>query len=141
MNLSLPKPDLFSFNECLWFLDRNYDECLHQIGLNTVTKAITINEQPVVFTLSESERDIQIEIIYGTPSAKAIEAIKDHVSEWLDLNRNLRPFYRLLKQHRVLNYMVSEFAGLRLIGISDLFETLCWCVIGQQINLSFAYKL
>jgi len=30
---------------------------------------------------------------------------------------------------------------LRLMGIVDLFEALCWSVIGQQINLTFAFKL
>jgi DNA-3-methyladenine glycosylase II len=37
--------------------------------------------------------------------------------------------------------MYKDFYGLRLMGITDLFESLCWCIIGQQINLTFAYKL
>ena len=37
--------------------------------------------------------------------------------------------------------MCEDFKGLRLIGIPDLFEALCWSIIGQQINLTFAYKL
>ena len=37
--------------------------------------------------------------------------------------------------------MCEDFNGLRLIGIPDLFEALCWSIIGQQINLTFAYKL
>jgi DNA-3-methyladenine glycosylase II len=28
-----------------------------------------------------------------------------------------------------------------LIGIPNLFEALCWSIIGQQINLTFAYRL
>jgi len=35
---------------------------------------------------------------------------------------------------------VPEEEAARLIGIVDLFEALCWSVIGQQINLQFAYK-
>ncbi|HEX4851812.1 MAG TPA: hypothetical protein VFV08_13445, partial [Puia sp.] len=53
----------------------------------------------------------------------------------------LIPFYQILGRHRKLDYMVSEFNGLRLIGIDSLHESICWCIIGQQINLSFAYKL
>ena len=30
---------------------------------------------------------------------------------------------------------------MRIIGIPDLFEALSWAVIGQQINLTFAYTL
>jgi DNA-3-methyladenine glycosylase II len=36
---------------------------------------------------------------------------------------------------------VERFFGLRVIGIPDLFEALCWGVLGQQINLAFAYSL
>jgi DNA-3-methyladenine glycosylase II len=28
-----------------------------------------------------------------------------------------------------------------MVGIPDLFECVCWCVLGQQINLEFAYRL
>ena len=31
--------------------------------------------------------------------------------------------------------------GYRIVGQPDLFESLVWAVIGQQINLSFAYTL
>ena len=36
---------------------------------------------------------------------------------------------------------MESYYGLRLIGLPELFEALCWCIIGQQINLSFAYDL
>jgi DNA-3-methyladenine glycosylase II len=31
--------------------------------------------------------------------------------------------------------------GLRIVGIPDLFEAICWAITGQQINLAFAYTL
>ena len=37
--------------------------------------------------------------------------------------------------------MVHQFSGLRIIGIPDLLEALSWAIIGQQINLTFAYTL
>ena len=37
--------------------------------------------------------------------------------------------------------MVSEYNSLRIMAIPDLFEAVCWSIIGQQINLTFAYKL
>jgi DNA-3-methyladenine glycosylase II len=45
------------------------------------------------------------------------------------------------KADPLLNMPVEDFYGLRLIGIPDLFEALCWGVLGQQINLGFAYTL
>ena len=69
------------------------------------------------------------------------QTVHDYIVEWLDLRRGMRPFFRLLKDEKKLSYMDFAFRGLRLVGIPDLYETLLWCVIGQQINLAFAYKL
>jgi DNA-3-methyladenine glycosylase II len=41
----------------------------------------------------------------------------------------------------LLQGLVNKFYGLRLVGVEDLFEALCWAIIGQQINLTFAYTL
>src|SRR5699024_12561498 len=49
------------------------------------------------------------------------------VSLWFDLERNLKPFYQLLNQDERLSYMVERYHGLRLMGIPDLFEAMCWC--------------
>ena len=74
----------------------------------------------------------------GNNSEKQIiESVKD----WFDYDRDLSSFYKLLKKDSELKYMTSEYKGLRLMAIPDLFEALCWSIIGQQINLTFAYKL
>jgi DNA-3-methyladenine glycosylase II len=67
--------------------------------------------------------------------------LNQYITEWFDLNMAIEPFYKLLKKDKRLAYMSKEFEGLRLVGINDLFEALCWSIIGQQINLAFAYKL
>jgi DNA-3-methyladenine glycosylase II len=41
----------------------------------------------------------------------------------------------------VLNKVTTELYGLRILTIPDLFEAICWAMIGQQINLRFAYTL
>ena len=64
----------------------------------------------------------------------------NYVIEWFDLKSDLTKFYQLLQAEPDLAYMIKDYHGLRLIGINDLFESLCWSIIGQQINLTFAYK-
>jgi len=41
----------------------------------------------------------------------------------------------------ILHPLIQKYRGLRIVGITDLFEALTWAVIGQQINLPFAYTL
>ena len=122
----------FSFKECLWFLNRNFDDCLHVIGPDYVRKAIVINDQLVLF---EINGDLTIKVLQGEGSPDPF------IREWFDLETDIQPFYEQLTAYKDLAYMSRDFAGLRLMGIPDLFEAICWCIIGQQINLTFAYKI
>lgn len=137
----IPKPQLFSFDECMWFLDRRFDECLYRVNKTEVVKAILINDNPFLFSIKESGNDLVVEILQGKPGTMQQTALLSYVTDWFDLSTDLRPFYNLLSANKKLAYMCDEYKGLRLIGIPDLFEALCWSIIGQQINLTFAYKL
>ncbi|MBO9703045.1 MAG: DNA-3-methyladenine glycosylase 2 family protein [Sporocytophaga sp.] len=139
--ITVKKPPLFSFAECLWFLDRNYDDCAHTVKQDAVWKALQLGEENYLLKIYEKDKTIKIEVVVGPASAKSKKLIESFVVEWFDLNNNLEPFYKALRKDKQLSYMYKDFYGLRLMGITDLFESLCWCIIGQQINLSFAYKL
>jgi DNA-3-methyladenine glycosylase II len=137
----IPKPPLFNFSECLWFLDRRFDECLYRVSNTEVIKAILINGDAFLFSISENETDLVVGVLQGKPDAAQRKALLNYITDWFDLNTNMQPFYKLLSANKGLAYMCDEFNGLRLLGIPDLFEALCWSIIGQQINLTFAYKL
>ena len=138
MTYKIPIPQNFSFQECLWFLDRNYDDCLHEVRPNAVRKAIFIQNEPTLIEITENDNHLIINVLIGNNSEKEIiEFVKD----WFDYDRDMTSFYQLLHQDSDLKYMALDYDGLRLMGIPDLFEALCWSIIGQQINLTFAYKL
>ena len=61
--------------------------------------------------------------------------------DWFDLDNDLKPFYAMAETDPLLQKAIDEFYGLRNIGIPDLFEALCWGILGQQINLTYAYTL
>ena len=134
----IPIPENFSFQECLWFLDRNYDDCLHEVGQNLVRKLLSFEGIPTLIEIHEESNYLVINVLSGKNSENKIV---EFVKEWFDIDRDLTDFYHLLSQDAELAYMNSEYKGLRLLGIPDLFEALCWSIIGQQINLTFAYKL
>jgi DNA-3-methyladenine glycosylase II len=137
----IPIDPSFSFKECLWFLNRDFDDCMHTIEGNTVVKALEIEGKLYLLRIGDSGAGLKIDILEGeyTPALK--QAIGKFIDEWFDLGRDLQPFYRLLEKQKKLAYMTETYQGLRLIGIPDLFEALCWSIIGQQINLTFAYRL
>lgn len=139
--LEIPKPALFSFAECLWFLNRNYDDCLHHITPGCLSKAICIDGKDIAFTLQANEQYLLLHVEHGGDDPLVQQQLTAYISDWFDLERDITPFYRLLEKNSRLSYMVKGFAGFRLIGIHDLYEALCWSIIGQQINLNFAYTL
>jgi DNA-3-methyladenine glycosylase II len=137
----IPLPPVFSFKECLWFLNRNFDDCMHSIAGDGILKALDISGEKILIRLSQQQESLEITLLEGRLSKAIEQYLSAYVQDWLDMDKDLTPFYSLLQREKKLSAIASDYAGLRLVGIPDLFEALCWSIIGQQINLSFAYKL
>ncbi|OPA74565.1 DNA-3-methyladenine glycosylase [Paenibacillus selenitireducens] len=141
----IPVPTEFSFAENIKYLSRASNECMHQIVENTLLKLIPVESESFIVQIREGTEDhtIDVEVMHGSkePSLDDQQAIAAYISDMFDLNRNLQPFYAMAAGDPLLKHVVTSFYGLRTIGIPDLFEALCWGIIGQQINLPFAYTL
>jgi DNA-3-methyladenine glycosylase II len=142
LKLFLPKE--FNFQENINYLARNSNECLFHIDNNRIYKAIPIGEEtPIIEVSSVDENHLIINLLeMSKPVSKNLRAeVASYVRAWFDLDRDLSPFYSMAKGDPLLGHSVESFYGLRIIGIPDLFEALCWGILGQQINLAFAYTL
>ena len=139
--LVIPTPTEFNFDHCLSFLKRSPREILHRCDGDRVIKALQVNGDVVVVSLSFDDGELVLEFQTGKPSASAQGEVVAYIREWFDLDSDLKPFYALAKKDELLKPLVKKFHGYRIIGQPDLFESLVWAVIGQQINLSFAYTI
>ncbi|GMA61404.1 DNA-3-methyladenine glycosylase [Alicyclobacillus fastidiosus] len=143
-HVTIHTPDPFSYQQVVAYLNRSENECLHRVDGATVYKAIPINTEIAVMAVSNptpSRIEIRLLESGGCAVSDALLAAARYVWEWFDLDANLVPFYQLATGDPVLKTLVTDYYGLRLIGVPDLFEALCWAVMGQQINLAFAYTL
>ena len=85
MTYKIPIPKNFSFQECLWFLDRDYDDCLHEVRPNVVRKPIFIDNVPTLIEITENDNQLIINVLIGNFSEKEIiEFVKD----WFDFDRD-----------------------------------------------------
>jgi DNA-3-methyladenine glycosylase II len=134
-------PADFSFAECRWFLDRGFDDCVHRVNGERVMKALQLDGRELLVEVMEGQGRLEVKILQGQVDEKIMGLLSAYIREWMDIDRNLIPFYTLLKKDKRLAYMCEEYRGLRLVGIVDLFEALAWSIIGQQINLKFAFTL
>lgn len=139
--LFIPISSTFNFSESLWFLNRNFDDCLHTVFPDHVRKALLINSKPILIEIVQKEDSLQINILFGSCQEEDKSELLAYIKEWLDIDQDISPFYERLRKDERLSYMEQAFGGLKLVGIPDLFEALCWGIIGQQINLTFAYRL
>ncbi|MFA0960214.1 DNA-3-methyladenine glycosylase [Roseivirga sp. BDSF3-8] len=133
-DLNIP---LFSFEECIWYIDRGFYDCLHIRTGNAIEKAISTDDgRSTTFTLEGHGNHLSI---ICEPEYR--QEVLDYVSIWLDLNREMGSFESLASEEPKFMALYKAYRGLRLIRIPDLFEALAWSIIGQQINLNFAYQL
>lgn len=143
--LRLSVPEEFSFAENVKYLSRSSNECLSRIDNQRLYKAVPLESgaTPVMEISAEGSEALKVRFLGGTaPSRKQDrEEVARYVRDWFDLDTDLRPFYEMARRDALLQGTVDSFYGLRNIGIPDLFEALAWGIIGQQINLAFAYTL
>jgi DNA-3-methyladenine glycosylase II len=141
--LILNTSETFRFSSCLWYLHQWCDhECLHRIERKTLKKAVRLNGNPVYFEMSEqTPSQLTINYVVSDSPGATCDELKEYITALFDLDTDLLPFYQLGKQGNLLEPVIQKLYGLRIVGIPDLFEALCWAITGQQINLAFAYTL
>jgi DNA-3-methyladenine glycosylase II len=139
--LYLPLPPEFDYSLNLQFLERSPREVLHRVEERSVVKLLSVGGEKVLFCIREGEGKLILEFLNGEPTAEAKKFVKNYVVEWFDLENDLKPFYALASEDKLLKDLVKRYYGYRIIGQPDLFESLVWAVLGQQINVQFAYTL
>ena len=111
---------------------------MHEVAGGKVRRAVRFDSGNALIEVSGANNDVRVDLLSGNASTGECETF---VQEWLDLGWDLRPFYRLLEQDPDLSFLAHRYKGFHMVGIPDLYECLLWSVAGQQINLSFAYRL
>jgi DNA-3-methyladenine glycosylase II len=141
-SISLKLPKIFNFQECLMYLTRSSTECLYHVSNHKVLRLLNIDGDSIVIEIAcEDNTTLDIRFVNTTPESSTRMKVADYVSEWFDLEKDLATFYKLAQEDALLKPLIDQYFGLRIMGIPDLFEALCWAITGQQINLTFAYAL
>lgn len=95
----------------------------------------------IILKIGRTPHLIQVEFPIAIPSKIARRKVATYIWEWFDLDQELGGFYEMARKDKILEQIAHKYYGLRIICIPDLFEALTWAIIGQQINLTFAYTL
>ena len=114
-------------------------------GGRTWRRALRLHGRDVLLTLSSAGTadapcltlDIQGAAIDDAMAAAAAA----RVSAMFNLTADPTPLHALARDDPPLRNLLERFGAIRPVLVADLFETLIWAVLGQQINVAFARKL
>ncbi|MCA1029583.1 DNA-3-methyladenine glycosylase [Bacillus timonensis] len=140
-SIELVVPKSFRFKECLVYLDRSTNECLHRVKGDAFLKLLKFEDVLVLIKIESAGQKLHVTFLNEVPTKWVRAQVAKYVWDLFDLGTNLSKFYEVAKRDPILHGLVERYKGLRIVKIMDVFEGFCWAILGQQINLPFAYTL
>lgn len=128
----------YDFEKSYQYMKRQ-DDCLYEVLDGKIRKAEMIEGHEVLLELSYIPNGVKVVPLVNTGATE--EAILQYVEEWLDLSYHLDDFYQVAKEDAKLAPYLEQLHGFRMVGYVDISNAFLWAILGQQINMSFAYIL
>lgn len=109
---------------------------------DTIRKAVMLGGLPAILAiaLSPDEAVCSIDDLAVVTSGAASQA-RHIVERLLGLNIDPSAFERQVDADAELAPLIEGRRGLRIPLTATVFEALMWAIVGQQVNLTFAYRL
>ncbi|HKF36080.1 MAG TPA: hypothetical protein VKB35_04205 [Ktedonobacteraceae bacterium] len=137
----------FDFDQSLKFLGV-FGPTKHEqtISQGSLTKAVCINGQAVVFEISSMGTIEEPRLAYTLYSAQPTgESTKNAVIErmtfFLSLQDDLRPFYRLGREDPDFAPIIEHLYGYHQVKFLTPFENACWAVLTQRNPMNIGQKM
>lgn len=115
------------------------------ISSNTLTKAISIDGQTVVFQLASNGTTENPQLEYTLFSAEPItqetaHAVVERMTFFLSLKDDLQPFYHIGRGDADFAPIIEYLYGYHQVKFLTPFENACWAVLTQRNPMKVAQK-
>lgn len=118
---------------------KQQDDCLYNVVDETVRKAAVINGYKVLFEVTGAPCGANVEVLVNEGADES--DIQNYVRDWFDLAYDLNDFYAHVENDDRLSPHLNTLYGFRMLAYVDIADAFMWAVLGQQINMKFAYVL
>ena len=141
----IPTPP-FDFDKSLNFLGVFMPTKQEQtVSSHTLTKAISIDGQTIVFQLISSGTIENPQLEYTLFSEKPISeetqsAVVERMTFFLSLRDDLQPFYRIGREDADFAPIIEILYGYHQVKFLTPFENACWAVLTQRNPMKIAQK-
>lgn len=139
-----PQPP-FRFDLALAYLRRSTFEVLEVVEDGAYERALRIGGRPRLLRVrggGDPQRPtLEVSLPDGPAAAAELDEAAALVGRCFRVEEDLRPFEDLAPRDPPFGALIGRLRGLRALVMPSPFEALAWAIIGQQINVGFAYKL
>ncbi len=130
----------FHVPQTLRYLARDPGNLAEQVRGARYHRFFPLGPRQVPLTLELRPEACRVTLEAPLPAAAKL-ALHGRLQRFLGLDQPLAAFYRAVRGDAVMAPLVRRLRGVRIPQVPSLWEALCWAIIGQQINLAFAYRL
>lgn len=139
-----PRPP-FRFDLALAYLRRSPLEPLEVVEDGAYRRALWLSGRPRLLEVravgnAEAPR-LEVRLVDGPATAEELDAAACLVMRCFRTAEDVAPFEALAASDPHFSALARQLRGLRPLVMPSAFEAAVWAIIGQQINVAFAYRL
>ncbi len=135
VEIFLPAREPFRFDLALDYLRRSHDEVLDVVHGDRYRRAMPGPDGPVLIEAAAAPGGVTARVLCGRLPEDTL-ACQIRRQFQLDYDRT-----RLPVDDPFAGPLIERFQGLPVVQTAAPFEAMVWAILGQQINIAFAYKL
>ena len=130
----------FPFDLALDYLRTSPSCILEVIADDTYSRALRINGKNVLLKVRALQNSLDVELAAPNLEPRDRLATETIVRRTFAADVDVSTLLTDVQDDPIFAELATRFGGLRPVLIPDLFETIVWAIIGQQINVRFAAK-
>jgi DNA-3-methyladenine glycosylase II len=140
----VPTTQPFPFDLAMQYLRGSPSRIVERVSEHCYQRPMAVNGSPAVLTVEPPDErlsELQVTLRGDGVSAEAEARVRPIVERTFAARADVQPLLDSMPDHdEVGQELIANFRGLRPVLLPDLFETIVWAIIGQQINVIFAAK-
>jgi AraC family transcriptional regulator of adaptative response / DNA-3-methyladenine glycosylase II len=138
----LALPDDYPAERILGYLGRDRASLTERVVGATWIGALRLSDGPAVVTVALEPGNARCTVVAPTQlDADTAEQLHARILGMLGLTSDPQRFEAQVASSAELAPLIDGQRGLRVPLLADPFDGLIWAIVGQQINLPFAYRL
>lgn len=139
---ALQLPDDFHVASTWRYLGRDTERTTEWVEGSVARRVLRHGRYRAVVELVQRGNRMAVRVLgESAPSPSAMAAFHQQLWRWLGLAALPASFERRALRQRGWRALLRRQLGLRLPQTPTVFEGLVWAMVGQQVNLAFAYRL